>query len=69
MFRSHTVSHDRKSRLVTIGGFLSHLKRDEFAGNVELIEDEIVEIGTPVNQMQRLLGELLDLSRIGQVEW
>jgi chemotaxis family two-component system sensor kinase Cph1 len=64
---SYTVSHDLKSPLITIQGFLSFVERDALAGNVERLKADIARIGDAVGKMQRLLSELLELSRIGRV--
>ncbi len=64
---TYTVSHDLKSPLVTITGFLGYLEKDALAGNMEKFKQDMERIATAVNKMQRLLKDLLELSRIGRL--
>lgn len=64
---AYTVSHDLKSPLVTIKGFLGFLQKDALAGNAERMQHDIEQISTATETMQRLLNELLELSRIGRL--
>lgn len=64
---TYTVSHDLKAPLITIGGFAGLLARDIQSGNTEKINRSIERILDAVNKMQRLLNELLELSRIGRI--
>lgn len=64
---TYTVSHDLKSPLVTITGFLGFLEKDLNRGETARIERDIDRIRTAAFTMSRLLDELLELSRIGRV--
>ncbi|HAV78288.1 MAG TPA: hypothetical protein DCX53_13145 [Anaerolineae bacterium] len=64
---TYTVSHDLKSPIVTIGGFLGFLESDLHNGNYSKIPATISRIRDAAKKMDRLLKELLDLSRVGRL--
>lgn len=64
---TYTVSHDLKGPLITIRGFLGFLTKDALAGNTERLAADIKRIGDAADKMQRLLNELLELSRVGRL--
>ncbi len=63
---NYTVSHDLKSPLVTIKGFLGLLKKDAAAGDVARLEHDARRIGAAADRMSNLLDELLELSTVGR---
>lgn len=63
----YTVSHDLKSPLVTIKGFLGMVQEDVNAKEYDRIPGDLQRIGNAANRMQHLLEDLLELSRIGRV--
>ena len=64
---TYTVSHDLKSPLVTITGFLGYLEADALTGNIERVKSGINRITAAASKMQSLLNDLLELSRIGRI--
>lgn len=65
---TYTVSHDLKSPLFTIRGFLGYLEQDAFSGNQARLKSDIQRITDATEKMQRLLNELLELSRVGRLK-
>ncbi|NJN79527.1 MAG: hypothetical protein HC797_03145 [Anaerolineales bacterium] len=64
---TYTVSHDLKAPLVTMSGFLGYLEEDAKSGNLTRLHSDINRILDANLKMQRLLNELLELSRVGRL--
>jgi len=64
---TYTVSHDLKSPIITIRGFLGLLAEDAKKGDITQMDSDIRRIFSATDKMQGLLEDLLTLSRIGRV--
>jgi PAS domain S-box-containing protein len=64
---TYTVSHDLRSPLVTVKGFLGFLRRDAEAGQTARLREDAERIASAVDKMDALLRDLLELSRIGRI--
>ncbi len=64
---TYTVSHDLKSPLITIKGFLGMIEKDAIEGNTERMKADMARIARAAEKMHCLLDELLALSRIGRM--
>ncbi len=63
----YTVSHDLRSPLVTIQGFIGILRKDLKNNEKEKLEADFNQIEKAAVKMDRLLSDTLKLSRIGRI--
>lgn len=64
---TYTVSHDLKSPLITIKGFMGILAQDLERGDADAAREDLAIIDEAAEKMKQLLEDLLELSRIGRV--
>lgn len=64
---AYTVSHDLKTPLVTIKGFVGLLGKDLDADDMARVATDIEKINSAADKMGALLDDLLELGRIGRV--
>ncbi len=64
---TYTVSHDLKSPLVTITGFLGFLEKDARSGDLDKVRTSAERISSAAKKMEHLLSDLLELSRVGRL--
>ncbi len=64
---TYTVSHDLKSPLVTVKGFLGMLEKDIQTGDKDAIDKDLAYLNDATDTMGMLLTDLLELSRVGRI--
>lgn len=64
---TYTVSHDLKSPLITIQAFAGQVVSELAAGRHENIANDLARISKAAVRMGQLLGDLLELSRVGRM--
>jgi PAS domain S-box-containing protein len=63
----YTVSHDLRTPLISMSGFLSFLKADAEKGDIKRLDADLRIVSDAVTKMDRLLLDTLELSRIGHI--
>lgn len=62
----YAVSHDLKSPLITISGYLGYLEKDVLDNDMEKFGADLKRIRDAAGKMQALIHDLLELSRLGR---
>jgi signal transduction histidine kinase len=63
----YTVSHELRTPLISVGGLVGFLKEDLEDEDAQRVETDLRLIGDALTRMDQLLGETLELSRIGRI--
>ena len=63
----YTVSHDLRTPLISVSGFLGFIEQDAQKGDLDRLKNDLRITNEAVTKMDRLLMETLELSRIGRV--
>ena len=61
------VSHDLKTPLITLAGFLGYLEKDIKEEKYEMANRDFAQINAAAKTMGKFVDELLDLSRVGRI--
>ena len=63
----YTVSHELRTPLVSISGLLGFIKQDAEKGDLDRMKTDYRLADDALSKMDQLLGETLELSRIGRI--
>ena len=64
---NYTVSHELKSPIVTIKGFLGSIAKDIREEKYERAQKDLLRVSNATDKMHDTLSDLLELSRIGRI--
>jgi PAS domain S-box-containing protein len=62
----YIISHELKTPLITIKGFLGYLEEEAVRGDLIQLHQDIVRIVSATETMQRQLNNLIEINRIGR---
>ncbi len=66
---SLSISHDLKSPLITINGFVGMLRKDILRRNFDQVEKDLFHISNATHRMQSLLDDLIKISQVGKLDY
>jgi PAS domain S-box-containing protein len=64
---NYTLSHELKTPLVTMRGFLGYLENSITTGKIERAKADLARIGNATDKLYKMINELLELSRVGRL--
>jgi len=64
---AYTLSHELKSPLITIRGFMGYLREDAIKGDIARLDRDLHHIGEGTDKMLMLINELIDLMSVGRI--
>jgi len=64
---AYTLSHELKSPLITIRGFMGYLREDAIKGDITRLDRDLHHISEGTDKMLRLINELIDLMSVGRI--
>jgi len=64
---AYTLSHELKSPLITIRGFMGYLREDALSGNIARLDRDLNRIGEGADKMLMLINELIALMSVGRI--
>lgn len=63
---NYTISHELKSPIVTIKGFVGRIEKNLHNENIENVKKDLKRVASAADSMQETLHDLLELSRVGR---
>jgi len=64
---TYTISHELKTPVVTIKGYLGSIEKDLQNGNYERVRKDILRVSTASDRLHDTISDLLELSRLGRI--
>ena len=64
---NYTISHELKTPIVTMKGFIGSVGKDLLDGNYERAQKDLLRVSFAVDKMHQTLSGLLELAQIGRV--
>jgi len=65
---TYSISHDLKSPIITIKGYLGFLEEDALSGNISQLKEDIHYIKNAANRMQKMIEDLLKYSKLERMD-
>jgi len=64
---TYTISHELKTPIITIKGYLGSIEKDLQNGNYERAQKDIPRVSTASDRLYETISDLLELTRIGRI--